>query len=212
MKHKKLIIFLILIILTIISICLIIFSKDKNNFQDFAQRPDKTNRGQTSSISDTCEIKSALTENIELHATYYLSEVYVEQKQYLEKGANILKYTNGTYLVAPYDCYIVELNIPEIGEKCLNSNYITIESKNMLAVTLNIDESKINKIKLGNKATITATAIEKEYTGYITHIGSTANNGKFEVTAEFENDGDIKIGMTSSVKIDIDNEEVKNEK
>jgi len=37
--------------------------------------------------------------------------------------------------------------------------------------------------------------------GNITNISSTANNGKFTVTVEFENDGDIMLGMTADVTI-----------
>lgn len=125
MKHKKLITSLILILLIIIiAICLIsFFNKNKQqNTQQFAQmqnsesqnkeergrQKNKIQKEQTTTLSSNSEVKSALTENIELHTTYYLSEVYVEENQFVEKGGNILKYTNGTYLTAPYDCYITE--------------------------------------------------------------------------------------------------------
>ena len=221
MKHKKIIIALsIIILIVIIVVCFIVFSK-KDNLEDFAmQRPNmedtewqdkaktgelenRTRKNQTTTLNENSEITSALTENVELHATYYLSEVCVEEKQYVEKGANILKYTNGTYLTAPYDCYIVELNLPEIEGKCLNSHYVQIESKNMLSVSVKVDETKINKVDIGKEATIEVTAIDKKYTGYITHIGSIASNGKFDVTIEFENDGNVMIGMTAGVEITI---------
>lgn len=219
MKHKKVIIALILILLIIIiSTCFISFSKKNinQNFQEISQRQNgedyKKEEGgeqksripkeQTTTLSSS-EIKSALTENIELHATYYLSEVYVEEKQFVEKGANILKYTNGTYLTAPYDCYITELNIPEVEGKCLNNHYIQIESKNILSVSMKVDETQINKISIGKESTIEVTAIDKKYTGYVTNIGSIASNGKFEVTIEFENDGNTMVGMTSKVEITI---------
>ena len=167
MKHKKIIISLIVLVVIII-ICFLIFmanNKDQKN-NNFTQMRDKISsaeqRGNSqekqTTISSNSEIKSALTENIELHTTYYLSEVYVEKNQYVESGANILKYTNGEYLTAPYDCYVLELNIPEAGGKCVNSNYIQIESKNMLSVSMNIDETQINKIKIGDEATIEVTA------------------------------------------------------
>ena len=221
MKHKKIIISLsIIILIVIIVVCFIVFSK-KANSEDFAmQRPDmenmewqdrtktgsqenRTRKNQTTTLNENSEITSAISENVELHATYYLSEVCVEEKQYVEKGANILKYTNGTYLTAPYDCYIVELNLPEIEGKCLNSHYVQIESKNMLSVSMKIDETQINNIDIGKEATIEVTAIDKKYTGYITHIGSIATNGKFDVTIEFENDGNVMIGMTAGVEITI---------
>ena len=215
MKHKKIIISLIVLVVIII-ICFLIFmanSKGKRN-KDFTQMRDKisseeqrgkeeiTQEKQTT-ISSNSEIKSALTENLELHTTYYLSEVYVEKNQYVESGANILKYTNGEYLTAPYDCYVLELNVPEVGGKCVNNNYIQIESKNILSVSMNVDETQIDKINIGDEATIEVTATDTKYTGNITHIGNTANNGKFEITIEFENDGNVKIGMTSKVEIKI---------
>ena len=221
MKHKKIIIALsIIILIVIIVVCFIVFSK-KGNSEDFAmQRPDmenmewqdkaktgelenRTRKNQTTTLNENSEITSAISENVELHATYYLSEVCVEEKQYVEKGANILKYTNGTYLTAPYDCYIVELNLPEIEGKCLNSHYVQIESKNMLSVSMKVDETQINNVDIGKEATIEVTAIDKKYTGYITHIGSIASNGKFDVTIEFENDGNVMIGMTAGVEITI---------
>lgn len=172
--------------------------QDKNELQE-----NRTRKNQTTNLNETSEITSALTENVELHATYYLSAVYVEENQFVEAGTNILKYTNGTYLTAPYDCYITELNLPDIEGKCLNNHYVQIESKNVLSVTMKVDETQIDKINVGTEATIEVTAIEQEYTGYVTHIGSIASNGKFEVTIEFENDGKVLIGMTADVEITI---------
>ena len=171
--------------------------------EEVDETENRTRKNQTTTLSENSEITSATSEKVELHATYYLSEVYVEEKQYVEKGTNILKYTNGTYLTAPYDCYIVELNLPEIGNKCLNSHYVQIESKNMLSVSMKVDETQINNVNIGKEATIEVTAIDKKYTGYITHIGSIATNGKFAVTIEFENDGNVMIGMTAGVEITI---------
>ena len=125
-KHKKLIISLIVVILLIIFIIVFFIIKNKNN-KSFENTP--RNMGQFNETSGTskekmdrfdkqtkksttlktnAEIKSALSENVELHATYYLEEIYVEENQFVEAGENILKYTNGTYLVAPYDCYITD--------------------------------------------------------------------------------------------------------
>lgn len=220
MKHKKLITSLILILLIIIiAICLIsFFNKNKQqNTQQFTQmqnsesqnkeeggrQKNKIQKEQTTTLSSNSEVKSALTENIELHTTYYLSEVYVEENQFVEKDGNILKYTNGTYLTAPYDCYITELNIPETKGQCLNNHYIQVESKNMLSVSMQVDETQIGKVSIGKEATIEVTAIDKKYTGYVTNIGSIASNGTFEVTIEFENDGNTMVGMTSKVEMTI---------
>lgn len=156
----------------------------------------------SNTISDSGEITSALTENIELHATYYLSEILVEENEQIQVGENILKYTNGTYLVAPYNCVITKLNIPNISEKCENSHYITISSTDTLNMTISIDEDEINKISIGQEAQIeTNVNSDNNYTGYVTNISNTGSNGKFEVQVKFLNDGNIKIGMSGTCEV-----------
>ena len=210
MKHKK-IIFSVLIFLIIVIIGFLILHKsnndNKNNNQTRQNRNLESRNSQKqetfTTLTGTSEVKSALIENVELHATYYLEETYVEENSYVAKGKNILKYTNGTYLTAPYDCYIVEIKVPDEEGKCLNSHYIKIQSKNILTVSMTISEKNINKISIGQEVKVTISALEKTYKGYVTHIGSTANNGKFTVDIEFENAGNIKLGMTSIVEIPI---------
>lgn len=230
-KHKKIII-IIIIVASIIAIATFFIIKNMNtsSFDDNRENmrqnmknnmtgnvisntnqvlPEEDtfekvfNKNQTTTLKSSAEVKSALTENVELHATYYLEEVLVEENQFVAEGENILKYTNGTYLVAPYDCYIVQLNLPELEEKALNSHYVQISSSNSLMVTMNVDETYINNISIGLEATIEVTSLGKKYTGYITHIASSGNNGKFEIEIEFENDGNTMIGMSSEVSITI---------
>ena len=210
MKHKK-IIFAVLIILIVLIIRFLILHKSNNENNYFTQTRQNRNlelknsqkQEASTTLTGTIEVKSALVEKVELHTTYYLEETYVEENSYVAKGKNILKYTNGTYLTAPYDCYIVEIKLPAEEGKCLNSHYIKIQSKNILTVSMDISEENINKITIGQEAKITISALEKTYKGYVTHIGSTANNGKFTVDIEFENDGNVKLGMTSSIEINI---------
>lgn len=205
-----------IILIIILSIILIVMFKTylKNeqkssfsgtdNFASFANSNAlQTASEEASKINSSSEVTSALSENLELHATYYLEECYVQENQEVKQGENILKYTNGEYLTAPYDCVITEISVPEEGEECTNNNYITISSLNNLAVQVKIDEDKISNFEVGDVATITISALDdKEFEGNITKISSTASNGSFTVTIEFENDGDIKIGMSAKVEIE----------
>lgn len=173
--------------------------RNSDNVQDF--ETDTTSSSSTI-VQTSSEIISGLSEDIELHATYYLLECYVQTNQEVKKGENILQYTNGTYLVAPYDCVITSLNIPDETKQCTNEHYISISSINILAIEFNIDETKVGNLFIGQNATIGFSAFEdKVIEGYITKISNTASGGKFTITVQFENDGDIKIGMTASVKI-----------
>lgn len=65
-----------------------------------------------------------------------------------------------------------------------------------------IDESKINLITLGQNAIVEISSYEdKKIEGNITNISNTASDGKFTVTIEFENDGEVMIGMSALVTI-----------
>lgn len=212
MKSRKKLKILIIVIILIVTIIIgsVIFLNNKNNDKNFdasrmnnMPKDSKMNQTETkASITGTGEVSSALTENLELHATYYLEESYVQTNQLVKAGENILKYTNGTYLVAPYDCVITEINIPETSEKCTNEHYVKIASNNSLRVQFKVDESKISSVSWGQSASVSISAFEdKTLEGVVTNISSTASNGKFTVTVEFDNDGDVMLGMTADINI-----------
>lgn len=197
----------IIIVLTIILsiMCYFYFKDDnKNDFKNFdfsSLRQNRSSNSNTTTLTSTAQITSALTEKIELHATYYFSKVLVEENQFVKKGTKLVKYTNGNYLVAPYDCVIVSLNIPKEDGQCTNSHYIEISSNNVLQVKLSVDESKISSIEIGKSAKVKISAIEEEIEGIVTKISNTASKGKFTVTVEFNNNSNVMIGMTASVTI-----------
>ena len=203
---KKIIaIILLLFILIGINLIYLLSNSDDSEQEEYQINKSIINNeyNKTNTISTTGEIKSALSENLELHATYYLEEMYVENNKYVKQGEKILKYTNGTYLLAPYNCVINKTNIPEVEGKCTKEHYVTVEATNVVQMSIKVDEENISNISIGAEAELYVNALEKTYVGYITKISSTASNGKFTITMEFENDGDIKIGMTGKCSIDM---------
>ena len=208
MKDKKIILIIILVIILVAIIAAYVkqnsnTTNDFSNMKEFStdfQSNNNENKKQKeeskTTLKSSGEIKSALIEKVEPHASYYLEEICVEKNQFVKTGENILKYTNGEYLTAPYDCSITDLSLPDLEGKILNSHYVELSSNNVLSVTMNVDETKISDVKVGEEAKISVPTLEKEYVGYVTNISSTASNGKFKVTIEFENDGNIKLGMT----------------
>ncbi|MBQ3415764.1 MAG: HlyD family efflux transporter periplasmic adaptor subunit [Clostridia bacterium] len=210
---------LIIIILTIIlgTMCYYYFTSDNKEYFDYSEEENaqvqvqKNNSSEVNSktssnnnektVSTTAEVVTGLTEKKELHATYYLEDSYIEENKEFSAGDNLIKYTNGEYLTAPYDCVVTKISIPEVSSKCTNEHYIQIESTKNLALQIKVSESTINKLSIGDEAEIEITALSKTITGNITKISNTAQNGKFTVTVEFKNDGEIKLGMTAKVVI-----------
>lgn len=223
MKKKKSKAVWIIIILVIILCVIIVMSLNQDKEVNIARDTSIATTSKVSEVvvgtqtientlSSSGQILSNETENLELNTYRYFKEIYVEENDYISEGENILKYTNGTYLTAPYNCVITKISVPDSGERCMSNNYITIESTQSLYMSLNIDETEIGKVTVGQEVSIVPNAFEdKTYDGKITkinQIGNYASNGSsFTATVEFENDGELKIGMSASATVTIEKAE-----
>ncbi len=217
MKKKNPIIYIIVIL--IILLCLIVYLYLKPESENAEQTSDSTNitTAQVSTqtienrLSNSGQISSELDEKIKLHASYYFEKLLVQENIMIKEGENIIQYTNGTYLTAPYDCVLISSNLPNEEEVCTSEHYIEIESIDTLCMTLSISEGDINKVEIGDEVDITLTATNEKITGYITKIsevGTYSSSGSyFTATVTFENNGNLKIGMSATCEIIVEKAE-----
>lgn len=221
-KKSKMIWLILVLLIMLIAIVVVYRSKDttlatQTNLENMSSTTTKEVEVSTQTITKTLtssgEIASSSTQNLALNTYRYFKEIYVEENTFVEEGAKILKYTNGTYLTAPYDCVITKLSIPEdSGDKCTSQHYITVQTTETLYMTLSIEEEEIGNVAVGQEVEITVNAYEdKTYTGSITkinEIGTYASNGSsFTATVTFENDGNVKIGMSGSATVTLEKAE-----
>lgn len=151
-------------------------------------------------------------EKITLNTSYYFLNMCVEEEEFVRKGENLLKYTNGTYVTAPYDCVVISYSVPTAKEICTSSNYVYIASLEDLYMDINISEEQINKISLDQEVEITANYDEtKTYKGTITKInaiGTHSSGGTtFAAIASIENDDTLKLGMSATCTVTIEKNE-----
>lgn len=162
-------------------------------------------------LSSSGQVSSGLTENHYLHTGYYFEEMLVSENVLIEEGTNIIEYTNGTYLTAPYDCVIIGSNLPNEDEICSSSHYIQISSIETLCMSLSVSETDINKIEIGDSVDITMTASGEQIEGFITsvsEVGSYSSSGSyFTAVVTFDNTGNQKIGMSATCEIIIESAE-----
>lgn len=164
----------------------------------------------TKTLTSSGEISSNLTEDLSLNTYRYFSEIYVSENDFVSEGENILKYTNGKYLTAPYDLVVTKISVPEdAGDACTSAHYIGVQSTETLTLSLKIDESEISSVAVGQEVEIVPSAYEdQKYTGTITkinQIGTYASNGSsFTATVVFANDEKLKIGMSASCTITLE--------
>ena len=210
-KGKKFWIVLILIILLLIGICAYVKATNNDALSDEINTTNIVNtKVSTQTIINTLTssgaISSALTEKLSLNTSKYFETICVEENDYVGEGENILEYTDGTYLTAPYNLVVTSISVPEAESICSTTNYIQVESLDELYMTLSIDESEIGEVEQGQEVEIVVNAFEeKTYTGQIVkinEIGTYNSSGtSFNATVSFENDGNIKIGMSASCTV-----------
>lgn len=88
----------------------------------------------------------------------------------------------------------------------------SIASDDKATVSINVDELDITSVKEGQTAKITLDAIDdEEFEGTITSVSSEASSGsssaKYPVEITFDKTDDMRIGMTASASISIDESE-----
>lgn len=162
-------------------------------------------------LTGSGQVSAKTTEKLELTTTKYFKTMCVEEDDTVLEGENILEYTNGTYLTAPYDLVIENISVPDTESKCTSSNYIEVSNLTTLQTTISISENEIGELKKGQEVEITLTADEtKTYTGSITKIDSvgtySSSGTTFSAIVEFENDGNVKLGMSLSCTVILEEE------
>lgn len=197
---------LILVIILVVAALVINLNREDEETEVTITETEVIKTDILNTVSKSSYIQTALQENKELHATYYFKEIYFEENQYIKEGENILKYTNGTYMEAPYDCVITSMSIPESGNMCTNNHYLTLQSTETFKISLSIDEDELDTVYVGQEALIEVETLENsDITGYVTNISNTAtyssSGSKFQIEVEFQNNGEILLGM--SVKCSI---------
>lgn len=217
MKKKK--IKPIIIIAFIICTGLLMIFLSKNSEADSTTIVEtSSNKAEVSiqTISTTLtasgEVTSGTTKNLLLNTSYYYLTMCVEENEYITAGANILKYTNGTYLTAPYNCVITKYSVPAVNSVCTEKNYITISALDDLYMDLNISEDQLNKVSIGQEVEIVVNYDESvKYTGTISKInaiGTSSQSGtSFAAVVSLVNDGTLKLGMSASCTVILEKSE-----
>ena len=205
MKNKINYRILIIIVLLVgfITLCYFYFTgSDGYEYSNYNNLNSNSTSNDSVSFITTSQVSSALTEEIPLRTGYYFKEMLVEDNVVIKKGTKIIKYTNGKYLTAPYDLIITSTNLPESKKICNSSHVISVSAYNVLSSTFRVDETKIDSVYIGKTVKVKVPALnDREFEGIVTDITNTATNGKFTATIEFDNDGDVKLGMTINITV-----------
>lgn len=157
------------------------------------------------------EIISSLEENVLPYTSYYLDTINVEEGDALDEGDTILTYTNGYTMTAPYNCVVLGWDLPDEEEQLTSDHYITIAGTDVLEMELSVSEEQIGKVSMGDAATVTVDATGTRYdaeVSYISQVGSySGGSSTFTARVSFDNDGELKLGMSGTASIAIEKAE-----
>lgn len=129
MKKKKVI--LVLLFICFITIFFVFTFYNENNAIENGstiEMQENTSIASLNSIKTSLttsgEIVSGNTKKISLNTDYSFSTMCVEEGESVTEGQKLIKYTNGTYLQAPYNCVLISSSLLEKEEICTSSNYV----------------------------------------------------------------------------------------
>lgn len=204
-KTKK---FIILVVCTILILAIYEIVLKKNVTEATTEKIVKENVTEVASdsiktsLTTSGEIITGETDKIALNTNYKLSMMCVEEGEAVKKDQKLIEYSNGTYELSPFDGIVTECNLSEINENCEATNYIELESTEKLNIQIDVLEEQLEYITSGKEVDIIVNYDEsKEYIGTIkkiNEIGTYSNgNTTFKAIVEFENDGNLKIGMSA---------------
>lgn len=114
---------------------------------------------------------------------------------------------NQSRLTAPFEGTITEVNVKPGDTASSNAAAIRIDDLTALFVDLQVSEVDINRVKTGQKITMTFDAIpNKVYGGTVNEVGMTGVNSSgainFSVTVQMTNPDDmVRTGMTAAANI-----------
>lgn len=213
MKHKKIILITLLIIILLVVIIFFAKSSEADSKSNTSEEIcEVTNQTIITTLTASGEVESAKEEKIALNTNLSYLTMCAEKEEYVKQGDNLLEYTNGTYITAPYDCVLVEYSVPEAKSRCASENYIYIASVDELYMNISITEEDLKNVSVNQEVEIVANYDEaKVYKGTIikiNDIGEVSNGGtKFVAIAKIENDGNLKLGMSATCTITIEKSE-----
>ncbi|PJN87887.1 efflux transporter periplasmic adaptor subunit, partial [Bacillus sp. mrc49] len=151
-------------------------------------------------ISGSGSVAAINSEDVTSSAAAEVDEVLVEKNELVEKGDELITFTDGSDPVtAPFDGTVTTLDV-EAGDRISGGDVVAhVTDYKKLKTTVSVDELDIPSVKKGQTVEIKASAFEDEtFTGKVTSVSreGTYENGvsSFDVTIQIDKPRDIKIG------------------
>ncbi len=154
------------------------------------------------------EIKTRRTQSLKPNTDYKLKALCVSVGQTVQEGYPVVEYTNGKTLNAPFDLVVTGAALPAKGEALTAEHGVEVSDVHNLQVQMSVFENDLSSLREDQPVSITVAALgNKAFAGKLSSINQIgkydASGSKFTVSADFENDGTLKLGMSANCSINI---------
>lgn len=210
MKNKKILkitglIFGIITILFIIGIVIMSFIMSK--FDEFTEgelsyyfdKYEVSTENLTSYVKGTGEITSFNIQTLDIPSYAKIKENYVNDGDIVSKNQKLMKINSAGYIgveKAPIAGMFFKV---DNGGDFIYQIYDTAN----LGVEINVNEKDVAFLKVGQKANVKISALNKEIDGVVSYVSKLPVNGKFKVKVKIAYFDELRFGYGVNVKINI---------
>lgn len=168
---------------------------ESSAIEQYTQKYTVKKQNITSTVKGVSEITSFNVSNVDLTSYGKIVEWYVSDGSNVSKNQNIVKVGANGYN------QILKSSISGMFFLIDDYNYSIYDTSN-IGVQLNVIESDVANLQVGQKAKIRINALNKDIEGKVTYISKLPKDGKFKVKIQFDFTDEIKFGYAVSINIE----------
>ncbi|MDE1470637.1 efflux RND transporter periplasmic adaptor subunit [Eubacterium limosum] len=169
---------------------------------------DAVKKNIVQTFTSSGEIKTRRTQSLKPNTDYKFKALCTSVGQTVQEGYPVVEYTNGKTLNAPFDLVVTNAALPAKGEALTAEHTVEVSDVHNLQVQMSVFENDLTSLREDQPVSITVAALgNKAFAGKLSAINQIgkydASGSKFTVSADFENDGSLKLGMSASCSINV---------
>lgn len=162
----------------------------------------------TKQVTGPGEVKAASVDKLKNPRWRYLKAFVAPLNERIPAGTPLVEYTSGTPLVAPYDLVVLSKSLPKEKEELTDEHFVEVARVDAMHVEFDAHENDIATLAKGQSVEVAIGAREGEkIAGTVVSINQVGTYGatgsKYKVTVEIPNGGELLIGMSANVSINV---------
>ena len=150
-------------------------------------------------------VDSKNKQNVMASNVMQISEINVNEGEKVEKDTVLFTTSQGNEIKSQISGTISKIYVQQDQQVMSGTQLCDIYDFDNLQISVKVDEHDLNSIAKGKKVSISIDALNKEMTGLVSSISSTAINENgiayFPAVIDLPKDNSIKVGMTAEAKI-----------